>query len=50
MALTGDAAATDPICVKSPHHARLAQAAEDLADSGAVDLIYRREPEAVPSN
>ncbi len=50
MALTGDAAATDPVCVKSPHHARLARDAEDFADSGAVELSYRREPGSAPAN
>jgi len=40
MALLGDPAATDPVCVKSPEHARLAEMAESFADARA-DLVYR---------
>ena len=50
MALTGDAAATDPVCSKSPHHARVLEIA--LADDTAVvaDYVYRRLPaKAVPA-
>jgi pyrroloquinoline quinone biosynthesis protein E len=39
FALTGDARATDPVCHLSPHHARVAELAEDRADA-AYD--YRR--------
>ena len=44
MALAGDPAATDPVCVKSPHHAALLAAAE--ADAGAEPgaFTYRRMP------
>ncbi len=43
MALAGDPAATDPVCIKSPHHIDLQAraAAHALADS---PLIYRRAP------
>lgn len=41
LALAGDAAATDPVCRKSPHHAALLAATE--ADAAATDapLTYR---------
>ena len=44
MALLGDAAATDPVCMKSPHHGKL-QARAD-AHAGHVDaaLTYRLAP------
>jgi pyrroloquinoline quinone biosynthesis protein E len=41
FALTGDAAATDPACGKSPHHNLLDVAVQD-AQTAAPDLIYRR--------
>ena len=43
MALAGDPAATDPVCIKSPHHIDLQAraAAHALADSA---LTYRRAP------
>ena len=44
MAILGDPAATDPVCVKSPHHAALAAAAEADAASGDTDFIYRSVP------
>lgn len=44
MALTGDAAATDPACSKSPHHADLVANAEAAAATRAADLTYRRMP------
>ena len=44
MALAGDARATDPVCSRSPLHARIVAAAEaDAADAAdAAGLIYRR--------
>ncbi len=39
FALTGDAAATDPACAKSPHHASMQAAA---AATGTDALVYRR--------
>jgi PqqA peptide cyclase len=46
FALTGDAAATDPACALSPHHALLAEAVADAAAAGA-GFTYR-EPRRVP--
>ncbi|WP_353476504.1 pyrroloquinoline quinone biosynthesis protein PqqE (plasmid) [Salipiger sp. H15] len=43
MALAGDPAATDPVCVKSPHHINLqSRAAAHAASDGA--LTYRNAP------
>jgi len=41
LALAGDAAATDPACAKSPHHARMAEAVAATVDA-PLDLIPRR--------
>ncbi len=41
FALTGDAAATDPACGKSPHHALLDHAVRDARDA-PPGFIYRR--------
>jgi len=41
LALTGDAANTDPACALSPHHAVMADAVA-LATGPAPDLVYRR--------
>ena len=43
MAVTGDPAATDPVCSKSPHNAALKAAAEADAGSDAA-LTYRKTP------
>jgi pyrroloquinoline quinone biosynthesis protein E len=47
MAIAGDAAATDPACVKSPIHTRMAALIEEArraAEGAPVDVpfIYRR--------
>lgn len=42
LALTGDAAATDPACALSPHHAMMLQAAVQEATAPAPEFIYRR--------
>lgn len=43
MAVTGDPAATDPVCVKSPHRAALtARVEEEAADD--APLVYRAGP------
>ncbi|MDB5372412.1 MAG: pqqE [Belnapia sp.] len=47
FALTGDAAATDPACALSPHHALLALAVEEAAGAGE-GFIYR-EPRPRPA-
>ncbi len=42
MAMAGDAAATDPVCSKSPHHAALVAAAEADATAGDdIPFVYR---------
>ncbi|OIQ28873.1 MAG: pyrroloquinoline quinone biosynthesis protein PqqE [Alphaproteobacteria bacterium MedPE-SWcel] len=42
LALAGDANATDPVCVKSPHHKALQAAAEAFAASTEDTLTYRQ--------
>ncbi|MDT8343288.1 MAG: pyrroloquinoline quinone biosynthesis protein PqqE [Thermohalobaculum sp.] len=44
MAFAGDARATDPVCIKSPLHARLQTAAEADAASDQTTLVYRTGP------
>ncbi|MGR3375899.1 pyrroloquinoline quinone biosynthesis protein PqqE [Salipiger abyssi] len=44
MALAGDAAATDPVCVKSPHHIDLQARAEAHAAAEGAPLVYRSAP------
>ncbi|WP_118135244.1 pyrroloquinoline quinone biosynthesis protein PqqE [Oceanicella sp. SM1341] len=44
MAIAGDPAATDPVCVKSPLHARLAAEAEADAAAEGAELTYRTNP------
>ncbi|MHA6345998.1 pyrroloquinoline quinone biosynthesis protein PqqE [Roseivivax sp. CAU 1761] len=44
MAILGDPGATDPVCIKSPHHGALEVAAETFAHADAADLIYRGAP------
>lgn len=41
MALTGDPAATDPACSRSPHHAQVADLAAAEAAAVPPDFIYR---------
>ncbi|WP_172331693.1 pyrroloquinoline quinone biosynthesis protein PqqE [Mangrovicoccus sp. HB161399] len=43
LALAGDAAAADPVCVKSPHHAELARQAGLWAEADDP-LVYRPAP------
>lgn len=47
LALTGDAAATDPVCIKSPHHGALRARAEAHAAAEAP-LVYRAAPGKTP--
>jgi pyrroloquinoline quinone biosynthesis protein E len=42
LALTGDAANTDPVCSLSPHHALTRQLADGWSRAAAPDFIYRR--------
>jgi len=44
MAIVGDAAATDPVCSKSPHHAALQRQADSHAEQETASLIYRVAP------
>jgi len=44
MAIVGDASATDPVCVKSPHHARLRDQANAHASRIDAPLLYREAP------
>lgn len=44
MAIVGDAAATDPVCIRSPHHAALQQQADTHAAAGGAALTYRVAP------
>jgi PqqA peptide cyclase len=41
LALTGDAAATDPVCHKSPHHARIEALANAESTSAVESFLYR---------
>ncbi len=53
MAITGDAAQTDPVCVKSPYHAALQTQADRHASTDDAELVYRvapaKSPETQPS-
>jgi PqqA peptide cyclase len=42
LAITGNAAATDPVCRFSPHHARMNEMAEAEAKADLHEFIYRR--------
>ncbi len=44
LALAGDAAATDPVCHKSPHHARLAEILASDMETASAPYHYRRVP------
>jgi pyrroloquinoline quinone biosynthesis protein E len=44
MAVAGDAGATDPVCVKSPDHARMQALASDFAGGDAASLVWRVGP------
>ncbi len=47
LALAGDAAATDPACSKSPHHARIEAMAAAEAEAGAGEIRWRSYKETV---
>ena len=47
LALTGDAAATDPACHKSPHHARIEAMAASEAEAGTGAIRWRSYKETV---
>ena len=44
MAVIGDASATDPVCIKSPHHKALQQKANEHAASADAPFVYRTAP------
>lgn len=44
LAIVGDAAATDPVCVKSPHHGALQAQADTHAEQDDAPLVYRSFP------
>ena len=44
MAVVGDAAATDPVCVKSPHHGALQAQAHAHSERDDAPLVYRAFP------
>ena len=44
MAIAGDAAATDPVCIKSPHHSALQEQANEHAAQEDAELTYRVSP------
>lgn len=44
LLIAGDANATDPVCGKSPHHARVTQMLEDAMSGGQSEFTYRRMP------
>ncbi len=44
MAIAGDAAATDPVCIKSPLHAKMTALAHEFAEGDTPELVYRKSP------
>lgn len=44
MAIVGDASATDPVCVKSPHHGALQEQADAFSHNDDAPLVYRTAP------
>ena len=44
MAIVGDASATDPVCIKSPHHGALQAQADAHASVADAPLVYREAP------
>ncbi len=42
MALAGDPTATDPVCVKSPHHARVVELAEQPGANDDAAIVWRK--------
>lgn len=44
MAIVGDANATDPVCIKSPHHGALQAQADTHAAQDDAELVYRVAP------
>ena len=44
MAIAGDAAAADPVCVKSPVHAKMVGMAQEFSQEETAELVYRKSP------
>ena len=44
MAIIGDASATDPVCIKSPHHQALQEQAREHAAKTDAPFVYRVAP------
>lgn len=44
MAIAGDAAATDPVCVKSPVHGKMVKMARAFSQEDTAALVYRKNP------
>jgi len=44
MAILGDPNATDPVCIKSPHHGALQATADTHASQAGASLVYRAQP------
>ena len=44
MAIAGDAAATDPVCVKSPLHGKMKNMADAFSREETAALVYRKSP------
>ncbi|MFO7262397.1 MAG: pyrroloquinoline quinone biosynthesis protein PqqE [bacterium] len=49
LLLTGDAAATDPVCRFSPHHDRIVRAREEAPPSRLVNLTFRSMKPPAPA-
>ena len=50
MAIAGDAAATDPACELSPHHARMRALAEQASSGADERYVYRGRATAIPAH
>jgi len=50
MAIAGDAAATDPACELSPHHARMRALAEQASSGADERYVYRGRTTAIPAH
>lgn len=44
MAIAGDPAATDPVCIKSPLHGKMLDLAETFSSDETAELVYRKSP------
>jgi pyrroloquinoline quinone biosynthesis protein E len=44
MAIAGDAAATDPVCIKSPVHEKMTRLAETFSQEKNATFTYRKSP------